>query len=137
MIMSRQTLRWVLAWTVLAVAVVVAVLWSKNHHLGLVAQLVIFVVGVLTLVRGRTVLKRFPPERRITVDRRRIGLIERYLVPGGVISFVAGLAWMLAFARLIPDSKLGVAFLFGPSIALVVLGCVAIWFRVIIWLFGD
>ena len=136
--MSRQTLRRVRVWTVLAVIIVVAVLLSRRYHFGFVAELMIYVGGAVTLILVRSVRKkRSPPETRTIVDRRRTGPIERYLLPGGAIALLAGIVWPVAFAHLVPNSNLGAALLFGPSFGLIVLGGVAIGFRVYIWILAD
>jgi hypothetical protein len=137
MIMNKQTLRWLRAWSALAAVIVVAILLSRRYHFGFVAELVIYTCVALALVWARSVRKRSPPETRAIVDRRRIGPIQKYLIPGGAIAFCAGILWIPIFANAVPNSNLGAALLFGPSFGLIVVGSVAIGFRFYIWIVAD
>jgi hypothetical protein len=130
-------MRWIVAWGILAAAILAVISFGGHFALGQIASLLIFVAAAATLVLVRPVMKRFPPERRITFNHSRTTPIQKYLLPVGAVSIVAAFAWVMTLARSVPNSQTGVVILFFPSIALLAVGVAAIAFRVYIWFFGD
>jgi hypothetical protein len=102
-----------------------------------ITSLFLFAVGAIVLVLGRRIMRRFPVERRVTLKLGKIASIQGYLLPGGIVAIIASFFWMIAFARVFPDSPAGVTFLFLPSVILLVFGVGAVTFRVYIWFLGE
>jgi hypothetical protein len=135
--MNKQAIRWAIAWAALAATILVVSFFRGHFELDQVASLLIFFAGAIVLVLVRPVMKRFPPKRRITVNRGPTTRIQKYLLPVGVIALFAAFAWIMTLARMVPNTQTGVAVLFFPSIGFLVLAVAAIAFRVYIWFFGD
>jgi hypothetical protein len=133
----KQTIRWSIAWAILVLTVVIAFLVSRYVQLSQLVSLLGLVAAALTLIAVRPIMKRFPRERRISIDGRRIGRFQGYLVPCGAAAIVISFVWMSAFSRIVPDNTMGIAILAIPSFSLVILGVVAIAFRVFVWFLGE
>ena len=133
----KQTIRWIIAWAILVLAVVIAFLVSRYVQLSQLVSLLGLVAAALTLIAVRPIMKRFPRERRINIDGRWIGRFQGYLVPCGAAAIVISFVWMIAFSRIVPDNTMGIAILAIPSFSLVILGVVAIAFRVFVWFLGE
>jgi hypothetical protein len=54
---------------------------------------------------------------------------RRFGLPYAIALIVGGLAWIVVFANLVPDTDIGTLILFGPSIVMTILGVVlgALW----------
>lgn len=135
--MNRRTMRWLIAWGVLAAAIFVSSFFWGRVNIGQIASFLIFVVAAIALVLARPLMKRFPSERRVAVDFGKTNRFQKYLLPVGGGAVLAGFVWVIAFAHAVPDSQSGVLILFFPSISLLVFGVSAIAFRIYVWFFGD
>ncbi|MDE2149051.1 MAG: hypothetical protein KGJ55_04285 [Gammaproteobacteria bacterium] len=136
--MSRRTIILLLiAWGIILVAtfVVVSHFWPSTKPAGLTELTLVAIAVGLVLVRP--VMKKYPPERRITISSSKVASFQKYLLPVGAAAVLAGFAWAIVFARIVPNSQTGFDIQFFPSIALLFLGIAAIAFRVWIWFFGD
>ncbi|MGD0189821.1 MAG: hypothetical protein ABSD74_03665 [Rhizomicrobium sp.] len=134
--MNRNLLRWIIAFVIL-IAVLVALLPLKRYvGAAPLSPLLVAVIATIALIFARRYLRRFPAGRGTwRVSQKQYVWSNILAVIGGIL-VVAAFCWIAIGVRMVPDTNLGAAALFIPSLLSMTLGILFLAIRVAIWVFG-
>ena len=134
--MDRQRLRWILAFGLLAIALIVLLPLKDRITTTPFVMPILLLSSAVTLFYARSFLRRFPASRGRWVVTKSTVAWSNILAIAGALFIVAAFCWVIVGINLVPNTEGGAAALFVPSLVLGLSGVAFVGFRVALWVFG-